>query len=198
MKTIFIGTNNQGKLREFAHAFSQLNIDISSPEKLELKLDIPETGSTFAENALSKAKAWAKASKLPTLVDDSGLCVDALDGRPGIYSARFVSGSDNDRNNEILTLLKNVPKTKRSAYYVCAIAFFDPTAQTEHVSEGFCHGHILRKAQGDNGFGYDPIFMPKGYNLSFGQLSNEIKSKISHRANALTLMLDYLKNWTKI
>jgi len=197
MTQIFIGTNNQGKLIEFENAFKQLGLNFTNPQKQKLNANISETGKTFTENAMAKAKEWAKIAKLPTLVDDSGLCVDALDGKPGIYSARFVAGSDENRNYEILILLNNVPFEKRSAHYVCVIAFVDPQTKLKHISEGICKGHILTKPQGVGGFGYDPIFQPLGYKQSFGELPLEVKQKISHRAKALTLMLDYLKNWTK-
>jgi len=197
MNQIFIGSNNPGKLKEFSDSLSKLNIRIINPKMLDLSPEIPETGQTFAENATQKAKAWAELSHLPTLVDDSGLCVDALGGKPGIYSARFIKGSDLDRNNEILKLLKDVPENKRTAHYSCVIAFYDPLKQTKHLTEGICEGHILEHAQGSGGFGYDPIFQPLGYKLSFGQLSMDVKQQISHRAKALASMVDYLREWNR-
>lgn len=195
--TILIGTNNQGKLKEFKDALSSLSLQFTSPAEMNLQAEIAETGKTFTQNALLKAKAWAQIAKLPTLVDDSGLCVDALNGKPGIYSARFVPGNDQDRNAEILKLLNDVPFIKRTAHYVCVIAFIDPVEKIEHLSEGFCEGHILKKAQGDGGFGYDPIFQPLGYNESFGKLPMKIKQKISHRAKALANLSSFLQQWVK-
>ncbi len=194
-QTILIGTSNQGKLHEFEDAFSRFGIHITNPRDQGIVADIDESGSTFEENALIKARQWARLSQLPTMVDDSGLCVDALNGKPGIHSARFFPGTDHDRNNKILELLKTIEPQNRNAYYACVIAFVDPIKSVEHVTEGICKGHILQSPQGTGGFGYDPIFQPEGYNTSFGELPLEVKQKISHRAKALASMVNFLREW---
>ncbi|PIP53074.1 non-canonical purine NTP pyrophosphatase, RdgB/HAM1 family [Candidatus Beckwithbacteria bacterium CG23_combo_of_CG06-09_8_20_14_all_34_8] len=196
MNKIFIGSNNKGKLKEFADAFSNLKLDITNPNELGIDTEIDETGNTFLQNSLIKARVWVKLSKLPTLVDDSGLCVDYLEGKPGVLSARFIQGSDNDRNLKILELLKGVPLAKRTAHYTCVIAFIDPKTQIETTTTGICEGVILEQPSGKDGFGYDPIFQPLNYSQSFGELPLEIKQQISHRAKALAKMVDYLKKWS--
>jgi len=194
MQKIFIGSTNPGKIKEFTDAFNTLKLEISDPNQLKINAKIEETGITFEENALIKARQWAKLSNLPTLVDDSGLCIDYLGGKPGIFSARFVKGNDQDRNNKILELLKDIPLPQRTAHYICVIAFVDPISKIEITTQGICKGIILDQAQGDKGFGYDPIFQPLGYKQSFGQLPMEVKQKISHRAKALAKMAVFLKN----
>jgi len=196
MNKIFIGSNNKGKLKEFADAFSNLKLDITNPNELGIDTEIDETGNTFLQNSLIKARVWVKISKLPTLVDDSGLCVDYLEGKPGVLSARFIQGSDNDRNLKILELLKGVPLAKRTAHYTCVIAFIDPKTGIETTTTGICEGIILERPSGNGGFGYDPIFQPLNYSQSFGELPLEIKQQISHRAKALAKMVDYLKKWS--
>ncbi|NMC36518.1 RdgB/HAM1 family non-canonical purine NTP pyrophosphatase [Candidatus Beckwithbacteria bacterium] len=194
MKQLFLGTNNQNKVKELAKTLSSLGIKVISPSKLQLDFDPPETGKTFADNAWQKAVAWAKQSKLPTLVEDSGLCVDALDGQPGIHSKRFFEGSDKDKNQHVLKLLSS--KVDRSAFYVCVMVFYDPNSKNKHVAEGKCYGQISQTPKGNNGFGYDPIFIPDGFELTFGQLPAQTKQKISHRAKALALMLPFLQQWS--
>ncbi len=197
MKTIFLGTTNEGKIREFTQALKPLPIGIETPLTCNIIDDIPETGDTFEENALQKAKGWAEKTGLPTLVDDSGLVIDALNGDPGVHSKRFFPGSDEDRNQHILTLLKNVPTSKRTARYICALVFYDPTTSVNQTTIGVCEGTIAPQSDGDRGFGYDPIFIPQGYSTTFGVLPDYIKAQLSHRAQALEKMLPYLKQWNQ-
>lgn len=195
MKTIFIGSNNQGKLKEFSDRLKYLDIKLENPQSFDFNLDIAETGKSFKENALIKAKFWAEKTKLPTLVDDSGLCIDYLNGGPGILSNRFILGNDQDKYNKILDLLKDVSTEKRGAYFEADLIFIDPIRQIEKVFIGICPGKIANKASGNNGFGYDPIFIPDGFDLTFGQLPIEVKNRISHRAKALDKCILYLQQW---
>ena len=180
----FIATKNTHKIREFSEIFGELGIELLSINDLESPLsDVEEDGATFSENALIKARFAAKVTGLPTLADDSGLCVDALSGEPGIYSARYagVHGDDAANNQKLLKNLENV--TDRTAKFVCAIACVFPDGR-EFTVIGECKGEIDTELRGNGGFGYDPLFVSdeKG---SFGLLSAEEKNSISHRGNAV-------------
>lgn len=180
----FIATKNAHKIREFSEIFADLGIDLLSendlPEPLE---DIEEGGATFEENALIKARFAAKSLAIPTLADDSGLCVDALGGEPGIYSARYagVHGDNAANNQKLLKKLEN--ETNRTAKFVCAIACVFPDGR-EFTVRGECKGKIDTELRGNGGFGYDPLFISdeKG---SFGLISAEEKNSVSHRGNAV-------------
>ena len=158
-------------------------------------VDVVEDGSTFEENAIKKAVAIMKASNKPSIADDSGLCVDALSGRPGVYTARFAGeGATDDENiKKLLTELEEVPCEKRTARFVCAIAVAFPNEEMK-VYTGECEGYILTKKQGDNGFGYDPIFFVPKYQKSMAELDGESKNSISHRFNALNKLKIELSN----
>ena len=180
----FIATKNAHKIKEFSAILSEFNIELISEADLDNPLpDIEEDGLTFEENSLIKARFAAKEIGFPTLADDSGLCVDALDGQPGIYSARFagVHGDDKANNKKLLKELEGVED--RSAKFVCAVACVFPDGR-EFTVLGECKGKIDTETRGNGGFGYDPLFISdeKG---SFGLLSPEEKNSISHRANAL-------------
>jgi len=149
---ILIGTNNEGKLREFAKALEKIGIETVSPKELGVDFDPPETGETFEENARSKALAWAKKTQLPTLVDDSGLMIDFLNGKPGVHSKRFFPGSDKDRNKKILELMNSLSEAERSARYICSLVFIDLKNGIEEITEGICEGKIDEKETGENGF----------------------------------------------
>jgi XTP/dITP diphosphohydrolase len=198
MKTLLLGTTNAGKINEFLEVLKPLKLNLVTPLSLNTSFDVEETGDSFEENALMKAKAWAKNTKLATLVDDSGLSIDALDGKPGVHSRRFHPGSDKDRNLKILELLKNTPEEKRTARYIAVVAFFDPLKNLEHITKGVCEGKINQGISGTNGFGYDPIFIPKGYTQTFGILPQKIKNSISHRSQALAKMYSFLEQWKAI
>jgi XTP/dITP diphosphohydrolase len=197
MKTILLGTTNQGKIKEFTQALIDLPIKIENLNTLKLNFQPEENGETFEENALSKAKAWAEKTSLPTLVDDSGLSVDILNGEPGVHSHRFFQGSDQDRNQYLLKLLEKNPADDRTARYICALVFYDPFNKKSHTTLGSCEGKIGFNPKGSHGFGYDPIFYPIGYGKTFGELPDIIKAKLSHRAKALTAMIPYLKQWSQ-
>lgn len=180
----FIATKNTHKIKEFSAIFSSLSIQLLSEKDLESPLeDVEEGGATFGENALIKARYAASVTGLPTLADDSGLCVDVLDGEPGIYSARYagVHGNDTANNQKLLKKLTN--ETNRKAKFVCAIACVFPDGR-EFTVMGECTGRIDTEIRGNSGFGYDPIFISdeKG---SFGIISAEEKNRVSHRAKAV-------------
>ena len=149
-----------------------------------------EDGETFEENSYIKAHSAWELGKTWTLADDSGLCIDALGGKPGIYSARYAE-TPKLRIERVLRELEGVEN--RSAHFSCAMTLLNPKGETEFNFQGICSGEIIKEARGVNGFGYDPIFMPEGYNKTIAELSEEEKNKISHRGNALRAVLDYLR-----
>lgn len=189
MEKVLLATNNAGKLREFREILGDL-FEIVSLRDLALEADPEETGTTFEENALLKAEYSCKRSGLPTLADDSGLEVDALDGAPGIYSARFAPGSDMDRLEKLLQVMQG--KDKRAARYVAAVAMVWPDGRQVTV-RGICEGTLTESPSGNGGFGYDPIFMPNGYDKTYGCLSEEEKNKTSHRGKAIAALRERLQ-----
>lgn len=192
MKKFVMATNNSHKIVEISRVMEELNINVVSPKDINISLrDVDENGKTFAENAYIKAKACYDLTGFPSIADDSGICVDALDGKPGIYSARFAgeNATDKDRNNLLLSMLKDTPKDKRGAHYTCAICCIIDSNTVIEV-EGKCFGKIAFEESGNHGFGYDPIFITDEYNITFGDLSDEQKDKISHRGLALLKLKD--------
>ncbi len=187
-----LASHNQKKLKELQQIIGELGMEIIPlPENAP---EPEENGATFAENALIKAKSAAAFTGLPALADDSGLCVDALDGAPGIYSARYCEGSDADRN---ALLLRNMTgKTNRSARFVCCIACVWPDG-TSLTVDGACEGEIAESLSGAGGFGYDPLFYVPAYGCTFGELDGDVKNSISHRAKALQKLKESLKNQGK-
>lgn len=186
-KTLVAATHNKGKLAEFARMLEPKGIQVMPPPDPDLIKNIVEDGETFAENALIKARAVFAATGLPAMADDSGLCIDALDGRPGVYSARYL-GEDTPyiiKNAAIIKELEDVPDIHRTARFECALALV--TAQGEHVFRGAFEGKIGYKPSGENGFGYDPIFYVG--NTSSSDMSNAEKDAVSHRGKALRAML---------
>lgn len=183
--TFFIASKNKHKIAEFKRILLPLNIDVVSEADLEKPLsDVEETGKTFEENAYLKAVSAMQETGLPSIADDSGLCVDYLNGDPGIYSARFAGEPvDNDRNNKkLLEMLRDVPKEKRSAKFVCCIVCVFPSGRKLTVN-GECHGRIAEAPSGNCGFGYDPLFISEIG--CFGELTDEEKDSVSHRGRAL-------------
>lgn len=177
-----IATRNLGKIREIQAILTELGWET---EALPKEAPEPiEDGNSFEENALIKARSASKFTGKPAIADDSGLCVDALNGEPGIYSARYCPGTDEDRNDFLLEKLKNIPDDKRSAHYTASIACILPDGR-EITVEGRCYGEILRERHGTGGFGYDPMFYLPDYGCTFGELPAEEKNKISHRGRAL-------------
>lgn len=195
MKEILIATKNKGKVTDFRALFDKYGIEVISLADLaEPIADIPETGSTFEENAVIKAEAIAKMLQMPVLADDSGLEVTALNNRPGIFSARYAGDEKNDQKNlhKVLTELEGVASDDRSARFVCALAVAEPGQET-FVKRGVCEGVITAQPVGTHGFGYDPIFQPIGYDKTMAQLSTKEKNSISHRGNALEKLEEWLK-----
>ncbi len=187
--TLVLATRNQGKIREFRRILDTISngaINLVGLEEFAHTTEVEETGSTFKENALLKARSICAETGLPAIADDSGLCVDALDGAPGIYSARYagVHGDDLGNNAKLLRELANVPEDKRSAHFTCAAALVLPDGR-EHVTEEIFEGSILFAPIGDQGFGYDPLFRPDGLAISSAQMSAEEKDLISHRGKSL-------------
>lgn len=190
-----LATNNMKKLAEMQRILSPLGINVVTAKMLGITLeDVEEDGETFEENAKIKAVAACKATNMPAIADDSGLCVDYLDGAPGIFSARFSGEHGNDeRNNDLLLeKLDGVPMEERTAYYVCAICCEFPDGQ-EIIVRGECHGHIGFERDGNEGFGYDPLFLVNG--KAFGRYTAEEKDKISHRGNALRKLTKELEKF---
>lgn len=183
---ILIATKNEGKVKEFQSMFEDLGHEILSLTDIEGSPDVEETGTTFEENAILKAETISQQMNIPVIADDSGLEIDALVGKPGVYSARYagLQKSDEDNMSKVLAELQNVPDTQRSARFVCALAFAMPNKKTIVVN-GECEGKILREKRGSKGFGYDPIFYVPHLNRSMAELAKEEKNKISHRAVAL-------------
>lgn len=185
-----IATGNEGKVREFKRILEPMGFEAVSMKELGLALEVEETGKTFAENARLKAGAACKAAGLPAIADDSGLCVDALGGAPGVYSARYSGLGDGENNQKLLRELAEVPDGERTAQYVCAICCCFPDG-TFLTAEESCEGKIGYALSGSQGFGYDPLFYVGG--RSFGQYSGEEKDAISHRGKALRLFCERLK-----
>lgn len=180
-----LATNNMKKLAEMQRILSPLGINVVTAKMIGIELpEVEENGKTFEDNAEIKASSACEITKMPSIADDSGLCVDYLDGAPGIYSARFSGehGNDEKNNDLLLEKLKGVPMEKRTAYYVCAICCIFPDGR-RIVVRGECHGHIGFERDGHEGFGYDPLFLING--RSFGRYTAYEKDKISHRGNAL-------------
>ena len=179
---MILATNNKGKLMEIKKILKEY--EIYSLKEKNIDIDVVEDENTFYGNALKKAKEIYEISGEPVIADDSGLCVDALDGRPGIYSARYAgeNATDSDKNNKLLSELKDVPEKDRTAHFTCAICCILPNGEKIEV-EGICEGSIAFEPHGNGGFGYDPIF--KYGDKSYAELSSEEKDAISHRGKAL-------------
>ncbi|WP_071395959.1 XTP/dITP diphosphatase [Bacillus tuaregi] len=186
MKKVIIATKNSGKAKEFSRMFKPYGIEVKTLLDYPDIEDIEETGRTFEENAVLKAETVCKQLNQMVIADDSGLMVDALDGRPGIYSARYAGEEKNDEanNDKVLNELKDVEEPNRSARFYCALAFAMPGRETVTVS-GKCEGSILFERRGTNGFGYDSIFSVTELNKAMAELLPHEKNQISHRAKAL-------------
>ena len=184
---LVLATRNPGKVREIGEILKNENgIELLSLRNYPDAPDVVEDGSTYEDNAIKKASVLAEYTGHLTIGDDSGLAVDALDGAPGVHSARYAgeNASDQDRIAKLLDALQEVPYDRRSGRFVCAIAIAEPHAQVQ-VVRGVCEGRIIRTPRGLSGFGYDPIFVPVGYDKTYAELGDEIKNQISHRAKAL-------------
>jgi len=186
--TLLVATNNAGKLRELRQIMAGLPIKLVGPSDLGIHLDVVENGTNFEQNAVIKARAYAEASGLPALADDSGLEVDALDGRPGIMSARYAGAdaSDEDRRQKLLQEMADVPPERRNARFRCVVALV--WGGQVYTAEGTVEGRITTEERGSGGFGYDPIFLLPDQGKTMAELSPEEKNAISHRGKAARKM----------
>ncbi len=188
---LIIASSNKGKLKEFSALLSPLGYEVYSAKEAGIDIEVEETGKTFAENSALKARAIYDICKECVLADDSGLCVDALGGAPGVYSARYGGlESEKERTALLLENMKDVPEDKRTAHFVCTIHFIYADGR-EIAVEGRVDGKIAFEPTGENGFGYDPVFLYNG--VSFASVSQEEKNQVSHRANALKALLGKLE-----
>jgi XTP/dITP diphosphohydrolase len=192
---LVLGTYNRKKGLELADLVAPLGIEVRTLAELPDITEAAETGDTFAANAAIKATQYARQVGQWVLADDSGLCVDALGGRPGVYSARYAgpTAGDEDNNNRLLAELAAVPIECRTAHYVCHATLADPRGQVRAEAEEYCHGRILTERHGDGGFGYDPLFEIIEYHRTFGELAAEVKACLSHRARAMRKLLPEFK-----
>ncbi|MGF9700805.1 MULTISPECIES: XTP/dITP diphosphatase [Paenibacillus] len=199
---IIVATRNQGKVREFAHAFAPLGKEVKSMFDYPELPDVVEDGVTFAENAWKKAKAVGDALGLPVLADDSGLCVDLLDGEPGVYSARYAGEGATDalNNAKLLRTLESIKSGEDTeqpllspARFVCALVLYDPVSGEKFEAEGTAEGWITSEAAGGGGFGYDPLFYVPEYEMTMAELTLEQKQAISHRGHALRALVSKLE-----
>ncbi|MDD4201024.1 MAG: RdgB/HAM1 family non-canonical purine NTP pyrophosphatase [Eubacteriales bacterium] len=208
MKTIVAATKNKHKIVEIEAITSRFGMSIIPRDEAGVPgIEIPETGTSFEENSYIKAYEIMKLCNQITIADDSGLMVDCIQGAPGVYSARFASfpgiwpvdeggddvdSDDKENNNKLKRLIKDVPYEQRTAKFVSVITMVFPDGQSL-VARGEVHGHLLLEERGNSGFGYDPMFVPLGYDRTFGELPAEIKNSISHRAKALKVLKDNLE-----
>jgi len=191
---LLIATHNRGKVREYQQLLSDLPVEITYLDELGITEEVEETGQTFQENALQKARSYARLSGLPTWADDSGLEVDALNGEPGVRSARYAgpNASDEDRYRLLLRKLAGVPAPARTARFRCVVAVVWPDGRS-FTTEGRCEGIIGETPRGENGFGYDPIFILPDQGRSMAELAPEEKNRISHRGRAARLAKEKLR-----
>ena len=200
MKKLLVATNNKGKLAELRTLLTGLPVELQSLSDLGTFDEVEETGSTFIENARLKASGYALQTGLPSIADDSGLEVAALDGRPGVLSARY-GGEALGFGEKMQMLLAEIDKTgseNRSARFVCALAVADEAGNILYTTEGICNGKIASGPRGNSGFGYDPLFIPDGYEQTFGELSGGIKQQISHRRRAFEQIMPFLRDFIAV
>ncbi len=202
IKKVLVATTNKGKLKEFRSLLKDLGLEVLSLDDMPEKINVEETGKTFLDNAIQKARTYALHFKIPTIAEDSGLEIDALVGYPGVYSARFYSFEEfggiepvettkDDANiKKVLRLMKDVED--RKARFVSFVVFYSPR-DFGLWTEGYCYGEITYEPIGEGGFGYDPIFRPEGYSKTMAQLSPEEKNAISHRGKATKKLIRLLK-----
>lgn len=193
LEEIVFASHNEGKIKEIKKLLAPYGIKVKSALDMNLP-DVEETGKTFEENSLLKSRTIAKLVNMPCLADDSGLCVDALDGAPGVYSARYAPNRDFDKGMEkLLAEMEKSPNKSRNAHFSCVISLAWPDGQYK-VFAGQVDGKIAFHKMGAGGFGYDPLFVPEGFTSSFAQMSQEEKNKISHRGRAVEKLKNFLNN----
>ena len=197
-RRLLIATHNQGKLRELRVLLSDLPLELCDLSSYPTIEPVAETGTTFVENASLKAAGYARQAAVMTLADDSGLEVLALGGGPGVFSARYagLAASDSERVEKLLADLADIPVEMRTARFVSAVAISDSVGTILDVSNGVCSGIIVQAPRGTNGFGYDPIFVPDGFDQTFAELPAETKNQISHRAQAFNGTARFLRSLT--
>lgn len=190
-KKIYVATNNNGKLKEIKAILP--DFEVLAIKDLGFDFDVEEDGQTFAENSYKKAHALYKLTACRVIADDSGLCVDALDGAPGVYSARYAGehGNDEENTRKLLEDMADLPDEKRTARFVCDICYIDEGGEVFHAY-GECGGYISRTPKGENGFGYDPVMYIPEYGKTMAELTPEEKNKMSHRAKALAVLKEKL------
>ena len=191
---IVLATGNPGKVSEIQRILGEYGVEVVPQTELGVA-DAEETGTSFVENALIKARHASEATGLPAIADDSGLVVDALDGRPGVYSARYAGAGATDESNidKLLRVLKGVPDDRRSAAFHCCAVYVSTDASTSLVAEGRWQGRILKERRGTGGFGYDPVFFDPECGRTAAELGPELKNARSHRGKALTALADMLR-----
>jgi XTP/dITP diphosphohydrolase len=197
---LLIATNNTGKLNEFTGLLTGLPVRLLSLAEFENIGEVEETGITFEENAVLKARGYALRAGMWAMADDSGLEVEALGGRPGVYSARY-AGRDSGYEQKMAALLNELNETgdaDRRARFVSVIAIADEQGDIKFLAEGICTGTIAEAPRGKNGFGYDPVFIPDGFWQTFGELTVGVKDEISHRARATAKIIRYLRDFTGV
>ncbi len=195
---ILIATRNRGKVKEIRDLVQDLPVEFRSMADFPDLPDVEEDGLTFEENALKKARTLSRETGLITLADDSGLCVDALDGRPGVLSARYggQDSSDEEKCRRLLQEVDGVPHELRTARFVCVMALVDPKGM-ERTFEGVCEGKIIHELRGSEGFGYDPIFLYEEAGRTFAEMDRAAKNRVSHRGKALKQVADFLRQFTE-
>ncbi len=194
MSTVVLATGNQGKVKELSSLLAQHTIEIVPQSDFNVP-EVPETGTTFVENAIIKARHAAKITGLPAIADDSGLEVDALNGEPGVYSARYAgeNATDSDNTNKLLKALLNVPTAERSARFHCVLVYMEHANDpTPIICHGVWEGSIITEKLGEQGFGYDPIFWQEDHKMTSAQLPRELKNQLSHRGKALAILVKEL------
>jgi XTP/dITP diphosphohydrolase len=191
---VVVATRNRGKVREIVPLLADLPLELVTIDELAPDAELREDGVTFEENALAKARQAAQATGLPAIADDSGLEVDALDGAPGVYSARYAGpGADDDRNNaKLLEALRQVPPQRRTGRYRCVATYVDPARGIELARAGACEGEILEAPRGTGGFGYDPLFLVPALRLTMAEIPLDQKNRLSHRAAAFRALAQAL------
>ena len=194
-RSLVLGTRNEKKKRELKLLLAPVGIELLTLNDFDSAIEVEETGTTFEANAQLKASEQAKVIHQWVLGEDSGLCVEALDGAPGVYSARFAGEPSNDENNnqKLLDELQGKPPKSRGAYYVCHMSLARPDGEVLIDCEAYCRGRILSERHGQAGFGYDPLFELQEYHQTFGELGDSVKSILSHRARATRTFIAELK-----
>lgn len=194
LSRLLIATGNAGKLREYREMFAEMPFNVCGLDEFPDAFEPDETGATFEQNAAIKARSYAEQTAMWVLADDSGLEITALGGAPGVQSARFAGRETSfaQKMSVVLDLMKNSVESERAARFVCVIALARPDGEIEFTATGVCEGTIAESHRGSGGFGYDPIFVPEGFDRTFGELPDGVKREISHRGRAASIIIRYL------